>query len=45
MDTTLAQLMNHIYELELEKKQLLDYIQENCPPPAPIADEAKPEGA
>ncbi len=35
MDQTLASLLNHIYELEVENSAMKEYIQKNCPPPAP----------
>lgn len=29
MDATLAQILNHIYDLETEKAQLIDFIKKN----------------
>ena len=37
MDTTLAQLLNHIFELEIEKAEMLKELQNRSPyPPAGI---------
>lgn len=45
MDQTLAQLLNHIYELEVEKAEMIKYIQENCPPvPQVVPEVSNTEG-
>lgn len=44
MEATLAQLLNHIYELEVENAQLKEYIQKNCPPEPPVGQESSGTG-
>jgi hypothetical protein len=43
MDATLASLLNHIYELEMENSAMKEYIQAKCPPPAPKEAETPTE--